>query len=673
MTPYTSVDTFVSDMGARLGITYTDEQRAFLSDFTTSVISFSSPGTGKTKSAVGGLICAELYHGIPGSSIYALSFTRMSTGELRHRHANDCSKLGIKQTVNFQTLHSLCSSILKDNYKLLGFSALRMSDTVSVATLSEALANVAANFNIPIQSWQFRPLIEACRSLNASLIFDREHVESMYVFKKVKMPYEDFTILRRALYLYAKNTDVLQVDDILLYTLELLIKHPQVSEDFKKKCRILLVDEFQDLSLLQLRIISLLSDTVVAIGDIKQQIYAFNGACTEIVAEYNRYFPDARNINLTKSFRCAPEIVEASKIVIRPNDMNEEDFTPMRKTPGTVRFTNELSLADLCDQLERDYRANRNTFPRDILFLFRNNYSAIPLAEELFQRKVPFRVNKYQAASQVPVVKDMCSIIELASNPHKPDNLYALAFILPELKEYRSISQSPVYKIMCKEGCSIFEVNYNYRNPMQAREAMELLMKVRDLLTASRPMRELLNAIYPLYKQVYLRHKEHFLDMPSDYYMAQVTPLVQKKTYFQFIQDEVAKVHAINLANDRRQGVRCYTFHAAKGLEADDVYMLDCNDGVCPNTRQLDQVERAGCIMEKARDIRNERSLLFVAMTRAKENLCVVYNGDIAPILQNYNVYQSYDNIYAGYRRQYPDAEAFEQFIVYAPKPPQLC
>ena len=371
-----SLDTFLNDLSARVGVQYTDEQKAFMRDFTSPIISFSSPGTGKTKSAIGGLLTAELYHQVPGNQIYALSFTNMSTGELKVRHKQDCEKVGIKQTVNFQTLHSLCSSILKANYKLLGIGKLTVVDTIPIEEQAELLMNISKDRGISLHPWQIRPFINAVRSLNSSLVFDRSHVESKYAFKQCKMPYEDFTLLRKFLYIYTKMTDTLQVQDILLYTLELLLSHPEVSADFKAKCKILLVDEFQDLSLLQLRIISLLSDTVIAIGDIKQQIYAFNGACQEIVGEFKKYFPTARELNLNKSFRCADAIVDYGKMIIHPNDMQEQDFTGTGKD-GSVNITPDLSLASICDTIEQQYRENRNTFPRDILFLFRNNYSAL--------------------------------------------------------------------------------------------------------------------------------------------------------------------------------------------------------------------------------------------------------------------------------------------------------
>lgn len=662
MSYFSSIETCISDMSARLGTKFTDEQIKFMSDFTVPTISFSSPGTGKTKSAVAGLILAETFHQIPGSNIYACSFTNASTGELRHRHEVDCHTLGMTASVNFSTIHSLCNGIIRENYKLLGMRRFNNTAPISLESIAGVFESVGQNFGFTVNPRDVRPVVNACRKLNASLVFDEAHVRESYDFKTLRMDYEKFAILRKALYQLSKNMDTVTKDDIMLYTLEILLKNREVSDEFKKKCRILLVDEFQDLSLLELRVITLLSDCVIAIGDIKQQIYAFQGACQDIVEEYHKYFPNARVANLNKSWRCSDEIVEYSKGIIAPNNMDEQGFISMGKK-GSVKVVQGLSLSDLCDEIERDYRENRNTLSRDSLFLFRNNYSVIPIAEEFFKRKVPCRVNKYIAASTIPVIKDLMAVVELAIHPMTITNLAALKFILPEMQDYRDVQDSPLYKIMSKQGGSVFEVNYNFRNPMQAKEAMYCLMQVADQVASSAPMRNILNTIYPLYQEVWLKKREHFLEMPARYYINMVQPLVQSKTYHRFAQDEVAKSQAIAEANNRGIGVRCYTFHASKGLEAEDVYMLDCDAGICPNTRQLDKMDAIGCAMEKARDIRNERSLLFVAATRAKENLVVAYNGELSPLLSDYNVYQQYDQLYKDFRHTYEDAESFEKFI----------
>ena len=106
-----SEDAFVNLLEVRMNMVFTDEQKKFIKTLDKPGICFASPGTGKTASAVAGLLTTELYKQVPGENIYALSFTNMATLELSLRHEKACRVLGITQRVNFKTLHSLCSTI----------------------------------------------------------------------------------------------------------------------------------------------------------------------------------------------------------------------------------------------------------------------------------------------------------------------------------------------------------------------------------------------------------------------------------------------------------------------------------------------------------------------------------------------------------------------------------
>lgn len=256
----------------------------------------------------------------------------------------------------------------------------------------------------------------------------------------------------------------------------------------------------------------------------------------------------------------------------------------------------------------------------------------------------------------------MCQLIELAIHPYQLNCVHALSYVIDELRSYRDVSKSPIYRICAKTGKSIFEIEYQWKNIMNARQAMEMLLTVKDKVDAGAPMREILNLIYPLFSSVYLANKEHYLDMPSSYYINMVQSLVQTKDYLRFVQDEMEKIQIITDSNMRRVGVRCYTFHAAKGLEADDVYMLDVDDAIVPSMKQLNDMEAAGCIMEKARELRNERSLLFVAATRAKENVMITYHNQRSQLLNPVNQFASYDELYQKFKTSYPDVEAFQDF-----------
>ena len=109
-------EAFITTLKAYLFTEYTEEQATLIKTFGTGpAFCFASPGTGKTYTAIGGLLFAELYKQIPGDCIYAMSFTNMATGELMSRYTRSCRKLGISNTIHFSTLHKLCCGILADD------------------------------------------------------------------------------------------------------------------------------------------------------------------------------------------------------------------------------------------------------------------------------------------------------------------------------------------------------------------------------------------------------------------------------------------------------------------------------------------------------------------------------------------------------------------------------
>lgn len=663
MAPNIDFGTFINKLQIRLKIDYTEEQIELLKDFTKSRISFSSPGTGKTRTAIGGLLTAELFHQIPGEQIYALSFTNAATGEIRHRHAEACEELRIKQKVNFSTLHSICTKIIKDNYHLLGMSSISISSNFEIGTLADMLLECAGEWGVALNPWQAKSIIRACRELNSALIFDPEHVKNKKCFMECKLSYEMFTKYRKLLYDYNKLIESIQVSDILLYTLEILLKYPEVGQKFKDNCKLMLVDEFQDLSLLQLRILSLLTDNIVAIGDIKQQIYAFNGACQEIVQQFYKYYPDAERIDLTRSFRCKNEIADFATQLILANSVGGEDFTGVGPG-GSVEFKTQADFEVIAQNVGDELAQNHNCFLKNKLFLFRNNYSAIPLVEAFYKHKVPVRAEKYPIANQLPVVCDLCAAIILAQNPNMPDYSHVLNHYIPEFMCYKKDQDNPITRIMRKTGKSVFEINYTFKDPRTGGMVMEALMDVREAEMHGAPVRELFKILWPLYNDLWLREHSYMYELEPEYYTRLVSPLIATKNFSQFISDEQKKKEVIDECNERDFGVRCYTFHGAKGLESDEVYIVDANDGIIPNNSALKRLESKGCVIDIAREIRNERSLVYVACTRAKEKLVIYHQTDgLSSLFTTNNRYVKYDELYRGYKDTYSDVEVFTEFI----------
>ena len=659
----TDLEMFVSKLEVRLGIEYTDEQKRLMNDFTSSKISFSSPGTGKTRTAIGGLLTAELFHKVPGSKIYALSFTRAATGEIKNRHLDACEKLHISQTVNFSTLHSICTNIIKNNYKRLGMDNMKIGNNFDIGTLVDMIVSTAAEWGVPVTPWQARNIVKATRELNSALVFDPSHVKSKKCFIDCKIEYELFTKCRKLLYDYNKLVECIQVSDILLYTLEILLRFPEVAAEFRQNCRIMLVDEFQDLSLLQLRIISLLAENVIAIGDIKQQIYAFNGACQEIVTQFMKYYPTAERIDLTKSFRCKNEIADYATTLILANRVGGQDFAGTGDG-GVVEFRTQTDFDSIAKGLADELAQNHRNFVKDKMFLFRNNYSAIPLVEAFYQEEVPVQVQKYPAANTLPVVSDLCSAIMLAQNPEDLTFGYILNIFIPEFQTYKRNEPNPLMKIAKKLGVGLLDVNYSFKDGMSGNTVMAALVDVQEAIRRGETTRELFKILWPVYQEYWLNEHGYMYEMEPEYYTRLVAPLIAEKNFSQFIRDESLKQEIIDDCNARRYGVRCYTFHGAKGLEADEIFIVDANEGIIPNKSQLEKLAYAKCNIDIAREIRNERSLVYVACTRAKEGLYIYHTpGNLSTLFTSQNNYAAYDELYASYQDDYSDVEVFQEFF----------
>lgn len=651
------IDNFMNHLSAVIGVDYTDEQREFIKRFDSTQFCFASPGTGKTMSAIGGLLVAELAYKIPGNKIYAMSFTNMATQELASRHSKSCQKLGIRATPNFITLHKLCTGLLKEHYAKLGMTSITFSEDIPMQRWVDIICG-----SIEIAEVKVPKIVRAIHKLNSSLVFNPVDIKESFAFKECDVSYEVFEQIRGKMFLHGILIQKIPVSDILLCTLLLLNLHPEVSEAFRESCKLMLVDEAQDLSLLQLKIISMLAEHVVLIGDMKQQIYAFNGACSEIVDYFFKFYPEALKLQLSHSFRCKSKIAEYASKIIAVNDIHDE-FVGVSEG-GIVEKSSNFSLDPIVERIKEDYTQHNKHLQKDVLFLFRNNSSAIPIAEKLYAERIPFRVNNYQKIYELPVIKDLYALCALAEEPDYAPNIKALSLLIHELRQYKNVEQMPLYKIMLKTGKSVFDINYQFQDQTEATEAFNTLYALHQKLKSGCSVRDAFNIIYKLYEARWLKEKAFLLEYPPTYYINLVQGILANKTVRTMRQYEDEKAMFIQHCNDYEIGIRCYTMHAAKGLEADIVYVLDANDGMIPNTAKLQRVINKDCLYEAAKSIRNERSLCYVAATRAKDELYIYHTGKIAEMFSpdERNSYAELDACYNLYNTEKLDVETFVDF-----------
>lgn len=276
--------------------------------------------------------------------------------------------------------------------------------------------------------------------------------------------------------------------------------------------------------------------------------------------------------------------------------------------------------------------------------------------------RCPFRVNRYVPVSDMPVIRDLCAITDLAQSATSIEELPSLSLLIPEFRHYDRISDNPFYKIMTQKHCSIFDISYAFRDAYNGERVMGMLLHVHDLCLQGAKCSDIFNAIYPLYYEYYLSAREKYMEYDAKYYMNMANYAFRGKGYQEFRKNELEKSKFIRDCNEKRVGVRCYTFHSAKGLEDDIVYLLSCDEGIIPNKNKLKEMQMKKCDMDLAREIRNERSLVYVACTRARDELYIHYDEELSSMLTERNDYAQYDLLYESFKPNYKDVEVFQEF-----------
>lgn len=655
------LDDRLTILGVYMGNQLTEEQKEFACDFTKNTVSFSDPGTGKTYSTIAGIVMAQTVHGVPGSKIHCMSFTNAATSEIKARYDALCKRCAMSPTATFSTFHALSRKIMNDAYPNIKI--------VSCLNLKEDLSEFVRIMNeegVGCGDYNYaKRVLYTIDSLNSSLTFDEHNVRENYKFTTLNMDVDAFQKLRKRWFANRLTHRVITQGDIPLYCLYALMARPEVGEIWKGKYKILIVDEFQDLSLLHLKILAIIAETLVVIGDIKQQIYGFNGACPQIVDEYMKMFPDARVCPLSKSFRCKGAVVDFATKVVKNNNMSYTEFKPVSEGGAVSLYSqHELDLSNIIKTIQKDIEENTIYHAKNVLFLYRNNASSTPVIEELYKADIPFRCTKFKKIMDLPIFGDLCIMADVAEDPGNVEKVMRLMRLIPEYSRLPYGQDPTPVQIMKQCRCDIFSIPYDWTDE-ETKQIMYSVARAAKAIEAGKSASIVLNHCLMAYEK-YIIHEEWWrFDMSKEFYMNLVAPLITEKTYPRMVSDEWFKQQKNEQCIKAGIGVRCYTMHASKGLEADEVYILDAEDSLFPNEKELNRMLQAGCTYEASCRIRDERNLLFVACTRAKDRLVISYSTEPTDLLVSpeENRYTWLDDIYANHINKYDDALRFAELF----------
>lgn len=612
-----------------------DKQREAASQIEGPVLILAGAGSGKTRTITYRIAHMVDNLGIKGTSILAVSFTNKAAREMRERVH---TLLGSKKSrgLSLLTFHSLGVKILKKEITRLGYHQ---------------------NFSIYDQSDQVSIVREALKHYHDEKKFDQKEVQAKISFlKNAGIEADDFADSHHfnpenaydhaTEYCYRyyeeklKFYNAIDFDDILLLSLKVFRKFPEVAVEYSEKFQYIMVDEYQDTNALQFELILHLTKThknLCVVGDDDQSIYAFRGADVTNILEFEKNFPNAKVVKLEENYRSVSPILNLANAVIKQNSKRRDktlwskkpsDNKPILWAMGDTDHEAEVVVEDIVQHQAKGGHLG------DIAILYRSNTQAPPIEDQLRMSQVPYTIIGGQKFYDKKEVKDLMSYLFTILNPSDQMAIRRILNI-----PHRGIGSATLEKYLNKSqelNLPLFETmklhpDLDPQRKTSIETFVALILKFQiEFKTYSLPESisklveeiEYLNFIDKQYdnaKQVERRRQDvmNFVESAerfTHYYKenANLQTFVERL----LLQDSQDKEEGEDEDQDvRKNEVTLMTFHSSKGLEFKDVYMIGVEEETLPHKKTISQGE----------DISEERRLCYVGITRAQEKLIMTY------------------------------------------------
>jgi DNA helicase-2/ATP-dependent DNA helicase PcrA len=600
-------------------------------------------GSGKTRVLTRRVAWLIAERGVSPFSILAITFTNKAADEMRHRVGALVGPVADKMWVS--TFHSACVRMLRRDAHRLGFTN---RFTIYDQTDAQRLVGyVVRDKNLDPKKLPPRSLHAAISAAkNEGKLPEALEVEARTVYdRKLIEVYREYQ--QRLL-----AASAMDFDDLLLQTVRLLTRCPDVLESYQHRFRHLLVDEFQDTNHVQNELVILLgqqSHNVTVVGDSDQSIYRFRRADIRNILEFEQAFPDVTVVTLAQNYRSTQIILDAANAVISNNAARKpkELWSDAGKGEAIVRYTADDEhdeAAWVADTLARLHRDEHERWG-DMAVFFRTNAQSRAVEEALTGRRIPYKVVGGTRFYDRKEIKDLLSYLRAVRNPADEVSLKRIANV-----PRRGVGDTSLAKLdafAASKGVSFGDAIDRAEEAGISGKALTGLRQVRALLDELRQLAEGratlageavdvatgelgldLGAAQPgqapappaqlleeiLKRTGYLAELEAEMTIEAEGRVENIAELVGLAGQFEQL-DAFLEATALVSDQDEVDGdssqVLLMTIHTAKGLEFDVVTIIGLEDGVFPHLRSLSEPD----------ELEEERRLAYVALTRARRRL----------------------------------------------------
>ncbi len=595
-------------------------QRSAVETLEGPLLILAGPGSGKTR-VVTHRIANLLHQGVSDRNVLAVTFTNKAADEMKHR----VRRLAPGASVWVSTFHRFCSRMLREHASLVGlrenFSILDTTDSGKILTEVVALE-------------EDEELMGDVRKVANIISMAKNNLLSPEKFAEGAKPGDE----RLAAKLYPRYQEALQTsnavdfDDLLMYVAELLRDNQELTAALDAQYRYVMVDEYQDTNLAQYVIVRSLSQrypNLAVTGDPDQSIYGWRGASIANIMNFEQDFPSAKVVRLEQNYRSSPNILRCADSLISHNlKRKPKSLVTDRDEGSRVRLAIYPTYVDEAHDIVKrisDELASGNRRPSEIAVFYRVHSLSRLVERLLMEHGVAYRVLNGAAFFQRAEVKDVVAFLHLLNNPAN-----GAAFLRIVNTPARGIGKKTLERLIDHardRHISLMEAarEAGMINGLAKRAVMALarFVTMYDEMHehVTEPVEVLVKIV--LERSGYEKHVEEVGEADGTERAANVRELINSAREFDEANHHDGSLEAyleqVSLVSDTdgldgeasAEAVTLMSLHSAKGLEYESVYVMALEEEFVPHRRSRENQD----------DLEEERRLLFVGITRAKEEL----------------------------------------------------
>jgi len=587
------------------------------------VLVMAGPGSGKTRVLTQRIAYLIGKMGVRPYNILAVTFTNKAAREMENRVINLLGENA--RGVSLGTFHATCARILRREAEHLPFNSnfviFDEDDQMGLAK------RVIADLNLDDK--QYRPLaiLNSISNAKNELILPDEYPLQTYrdeVVKRVYIGYQQMLLTNNAV----------DFDDLLLYTAFLLDDNPAVRERYARRYEHVLVDEFQDTNLAQyvlLRRLSSYHNNIFAVGDADQSIYRWRGADYRNVLRFEEDYPDAQVILLEQNYRSTQQILDVAMAVIDPNP----NRTPKRLFTERSEGLKVILHETYDDRQEASFVVDtiaslvgrQQIKPGDVAVMYRTNAQSRLLEEAFLHAGLPYKLVGAQRFYGRREVKDIIAYMRLVHNPNDELSLIRVINVPPRGVGDKTLQvlRTQAQKTSLTPGELLLQMGRNGEpfNTTFPHRALTILVGFGELLSRWISQMGELDPLKIMDRIIDETDYHAYIDDGTDegndrwenvMELRRLASEYQDRTLSEFLEN-IALVSDQDTIETSASVPTLLTLHAAKGLEYPVVFISGLNEGTLPHSRSFDDPEA----------MQEERRLLYVGVTRAKDRLYMVY------------------------------------------------